>query len=292
MALDQARWNASAGVRCEFLLVNPPSPQSPAQGRDFAVVDPKSGNVAGQVAALAQLLKVNGPRGTTPMTQRLKELRQRLLREVSDGRRIMLSIVTDGLPTSPANGNCTLRDKQDFVEELRAFASTFNVFIVIRLATDDDETVDYYNKIDEEVELPLDILDDLQGEAKEVYDSQNGWFAYTPMIHRIREGGTMEKLFDLLDERPFTTVEISAFLELLLRGPDDAPFPRTPKELLEVVELAAARAPRVYDGRSGEMVPPVNMKVLKKALGRTAYGRAKALPGHMLRTVRKVFTTH
>lgn len=30
--------------------------------------------------------------------------------------------------------------------------------------------VKYYNRIDEELELPLDILDDLTGEAKELHE--------------------------------------------------------------------------------------------------------------------------
>lgn len=30
--------------------------------------------------------------------------------------------------------------------------------------------------------------DDLNGEAKELHAIGNGWFAYTPLLHRIREG--------------------------------------------------------------------------------------------------------
>jgi hypothetical protein len=30
--------------------------------------------------------------------------------------------------------------------------------------------------------------DDLTGEAKELHAIGNGWFAYTPLLHRIREG--------------------------------------------------------------------------------------------------------
>merc|ERR1712107_513166 len=37
MALEQAEWNARGGVRTEFLLLNPPCPQNPQNGRDFAV---------------------------------------------------------------------------------------------------------------------------------------------------------------------------------------------------------------------------------------------------------------
>merc|ERR1719464_1337809 len=123
-----------------------------------------------------------------------------------------------------------------FIQELRNFTQTFNSFVVIRLCTDDEAVVDFYNKIDEEVELPLDILDDIQGEAKEVYDSGNGWLTYSPMIHRIREGGTMNKLFDLLDERAFNIPEIAMFSEYILKRHGDLPFPRTGGELFQKVQ--------------------------------------------------------
>lgn len=197
----------------------------------------------------------------------------------------MLTIVTDGLPTSPNNGQCSNRDKSDFVQELRAFSSSFNSFIVIRLATDDDSTVDYYNKIDEELELPLDILDDLSGEAKEVHACGNGWFAYTPIIHRIREGGSLDKIFDLLDERALKVPEIAKFLELLFRGPDDEVFPRDPKELFKVAQEAAASAPRVFNGRLGRMSEVIDLKLLRKALGLSQLQRMKALPASMLRAL-------
>jgi len=285
MALDQAEWNARAGVRSEFILLNPPCPQNPQNGRDFFVIDPNAGNAKGQVEVLSRLLRNNGPRGATPLAQRLAQLTHRLQHEVRDHKRIMLTIVTDGLPTSPNDGTCTDRDRHEFVQMLRTFTHSFNSFVVIRLATDDDSTVDYYNKIDEELELPLDILDDLQGEAKEVHECGNGWFAYTPMIHRIREGGSFEKLFDLLDERAFKAHEISKFAEFLLRGPKDARFPREPRALLKVVRDAVAKAPLVYNGRLRRMTPVVDLKMLEKALGLSTLQRMKVLPARMIRAL-------
>jgi len=284
-ALDQAKWNATAGVRSEFILLNPPCPQNPLAGRDFAVVDPKNGSPAAQVEILRKILAQNGPRGTTPLTTRLQQLQRRLANEVKDGRRVMLSIVTDGMPTSPNNGTTSQHDRAAFVNQLRSFTSEFNAFVVIRLATDDEDTVDYYNRIDEELELPLDILDDLKGEADEVHACGNGWFVYTPLIHRIREGGTLEKLFDLLDERAFTMPEIAKFMELLFRGPNDAPFPRNPQELLKRGKEINARSVHVYDSRLDTTMPPLNIKLLEKALGQSSWQRLKASPGRLMRTL-------
>lgn len=211
MALEQAEWNACLGVRSEFVLLNSPSgiTEPSREGRDFVTIDPA-------VARLAELLKKNGPRGPTPLAYRIRQLTGRLRKAVKDDRRIMLSVVTDGIPTSTQS-----KPKDEFMQELREFVRQLNAFVVIRLATDDDEVVKYYNRIDEELELPLDILDDLTGEAKELHAIGNGWFAYTPLLHRIREGGALNKLFDLLDERTLRLPEIAEMLELLFRRPED-----------------------------------------------------------------------
>jgi len=285
MALAHAEWNARAGVRSEFLLLNPPCPQDPQEGRDFVAVDPGAGDAPRQVARLAGVLRDNGPRGVTPLTSRLRQLCGRLQHEVSGGRRIMLTIVTDGLPTADGNGQCTNRDRDAFVQELRTFTSTFNAFVVIRLATDEDSAIKYYNRIDEELELPLDILDDLRGEAQEVHDCGNGWLTYTPLIHRVREGGCLEKTFDLLDERALQLPEIAKVLEFLFQEAQDAPFPRNARELYRMASQAVASAPLVYDGRRDCMSPPVDLKRLRRALGLGALQRMRSLPARAVRAM-------
>ena len=64
----------------------------------------------------------------------------------------LLSVIaTDGEST---DGN--LADAMKPLEELP-------VWVVIRLCTDEDSVVEYWNNIDSQLELDMDVLDDLNG---------------------------------------------------------------------------------------------------------------------------------
>ena len=43
------------------------------------------------------------------------------------------------------------------------------VWVVIRLCTDEDKMVNYWNGIDNEIELNMDVIDDPLGEAEEIH---------------------------------------------------------------------------------------------------------------------------
>lgn len=265
-AVDQSWWSARVGARAEFVVVNPlPS------GRDTFVVDCEAGDPSGQVLELKKFLDCHGSSGRTPLVQRIQDIRTRLLNRKYLRDHVTLTIVTDGLPTigDPGGEDATEVgevERSSFVQELRTFAETFNSSLIIRLATDDATVIDYYNQIDDEVDLPLDILDDVQGESAEIHMAGNGWLTYTPMIHRIREAGVMDKLFDLLDERPLDAPEIATFLGYVLRKRGDPKLPSDPDILYQTVEAAVNAADLAFDGKSAKMAPPVSLKLLSKTL--------------------------
>jgi hypothetical protein len=73
------------------------------------------------------------------------------------------------------------------------------VWVVIRLCTDVDAIVDYWNNVDGQLELNMDVIDDPIGEGKEI-QQMNKWITYGEPLHRLREFGVTAKEIDMIDE--------------------------------------------------------------------------------------------
>ena len=157
------------------------------------------------------------PSGVTPLCRHIYEIREQILllapRLNAEGRKVSIIIATDGLPTDE-NGYGGSSRKEEFTSALRSLEG-LPVWIVIRLCTDEENVVDFYNDLDSQLELSLEVLDDFMGEAQEVYSS-NKWLNYSLPLHRCREMGFHHRLFDLLDERKFTKGELRDFCILML----------------------------------------------------------------------------
>jgi hypothetical protein len=128
------------------------------------------------------------------------------------GRKVVIVIATDGLPSNENDQRGPKHD-QEFVEALRLLEG-LPVWVVVRLCTDDKKTVDFYNDLDSQLELSLEVLDDFSGEALEVKED-NPWLNYALPLHRLREMGYHDRVFDMLDERALTKTEIRDFCSLL-----------------------------------------------------------------------------
>ena len=81
-----------------------------------------------------------------------------------NNQRVCVVIATDGQPTDEGF--------QAALGRLQALP----VWVVVRICTDEDSVIDYYNKLDAEMEAPMEVLDDLLGEAHEVCQL-NRWCA-------------------------------------------------------------------------------------------------------------------
>jgi len=151
------------------------------------------------------IMKSAQPGGVTPLIQHIEEIRQSV-KELepqlrADGCRVAIILATDGLPTdSRGYGGAAIQ--QQFVEALRGLEG-LPVWVVVRLCTDEENVVEFYNDLDGQLELSLEVLDDFLEEAKEVHE-HNPWLNYALPLHRLRELGYHHRIFDMMDERPFT----------------------------------------------------------------------------------------
>jgi len=179
------------------------------------------------------------------------------------GQCVVLVVATDGVPTG--NGY-SVDARTDFMNALRSLMNDQSVHVVLRLCTNEDSVIDFYNEVESDLEMPLDVLDDLEGESREIYKQGNGWFTYTPEIHRFREGGTFLSLFDVMDERRLNPSEAALLAQLLLRDKDDAPLPFESDEFLDRVRPLADQAAPKFCIRRRRFVQPVHFRGLRYAI--------------------------
>ncbi|KAK3262502.1 hypothetical protein CYMTET_28647 [Cymbomonas tetramitiformis] len=301
IAIAQAEWNAKVQTPCSFYLLNPANMSGDSvEGRDFCGIDTRfegKGSAETQITVLKKMLDSSGPRGVTPLAERIAAVHQRMKDPWAEGAKhsvgdalklqnqnAFLVLVTDGLPTTSHSASPTRQAKMDMVQELRKLTMALPVYVVVRLCTDEDDVVEYWNSLDEEVEFSLDVLDDLEGESSEIYKKCNRWLNYCPLLHTIREGGTNVKLLDLVDERSFTGGEVAAFCQLLFM--DD---PETQEALLDWRDVDAFcdelqkqvdASAHVYSPLWKRHMPMVDVAQVRRVLRQDAGGRTVA-PGSL-----------
>lgn len=132
-------------------------------------------------------------------------------------KKSLLVIITDGVPSDG-----------DLLSAMQPLKN-LPVKVVLRLITNDNSIVSYWNDIDKELNMDLDIIDDYRSESKEIH-SKNPWLTYTPDFHNLRIVGAFNpavfhdldincgNLIDLLDERPLTLKEIFCFSVFYIGG--------------------------------------------------------------------------
>lgn len=193
--------------------------------------------------ALEQLL-ASSPRGGTPICERIRRVVQMVRSQEqalrSKGQRAVVTIATDGISTDG-----------DVAAALKPLES-LPVWVVIKLCTDDDDVVGYWNEVDGELELDMDVLDDLCGEAKEV-TTVNPWLTYGLELHRLREWGSPHKLLDMLDEVQFSSDQAAELMSLILGAEAtvairDCPLELDPRGFAAALEQAQqpSRVPAVW----------------------------------------------
>lgn len=199
---------AALDAPCQFRFLN-----QPRSGSQSVVVRAPT-DVPSLMAACA-----SGPAGGTPLCAHVRQIAAEIAQDEARlraaGQQALLVIVTDGLPT---DGD---------LAAAMAPLGQLPVWVVVRLCTDEPDVLAFWSNLDAVVEVDMDVLDDLQGEAAECA-RHNGWLTYAPCLHRLREWGAHCKLLDLLDERRLAPVEVRELLSLVLGG---GPLPHPEADL-------------------------------------------------------------
>lgn len=167
-----------------------------------------TGDAAADNSSYATLRRLfsESPSGGTPLCRHIREVAAKIRSMepmlCSTGQRACVIVCTDG---EASDGN--------MAEAMRPLKE-LPVWVVVRLCTDEDRIVQYWNNIDQQLELSMDVLDDLSGEAQEV-KAANPWLTYGEPMHRLREWGTMQKEFDLLDETKLNMEQLWRFCTMM-----------------------------------------------------------------------------
>lgn len=197
-----------------FRLLNEPGIQ--AGPRQFSVNERGDEFLDEDVAIACSTIQNVSPRGVTPLVGHLQEIRDEIralegsLRQ--SGTQVAVVLATDGIPTD-SQGNPSEAVRRSFVQTLKSLEG-LPVWMVVKLCTDEESVVNYWNDLDGEVELSLEVLDDYPSEALEVH-KLNPWLNYSLPLHRIRELGFYDKTFDLIDERKLHKEELVPFFRVL-----------------------------------------------------------------------------
>jgi hypothetical protein len=223
------------------------------------------------LAVALSTIRNASPGGVTPLVGHVREIRQNVVALESqlrrEGTKVAIILATDGIPTDNV-GNSNKTVKGEFVEALRSLEG-LPVWVVVRLCTDDPDVVEFWNGLDGQLELSLEVLDDFCSEAQEIY-AHNKWLNYALPLHRCREMGFHHQLFDLLDERSLAKDELRDFFRILFGdgAMDGAPDPEAEWDVFvkRVAELTAAEKPQ-WNPVSKRAEPWVNVKQLKATYG-------------------------
>lgn len=138
------------------------------------------------------------------------------------------------------------------------------VWVVIRLCTDEEKIVNYWNNVDENLELEMDVLDDLAGEAQEIRNV-NPWLAYSEPIHRLREFGAVIKEMDLLDESLLSSEQMRVVVSTLISNGNYKEFTHPDEDWNAFITKTASSLPaslKVFDVLDKKVVPQINVAKL------------------------------
>lgn len=138
--------------------------------------------------------------------------------------------------------------------------------VIVRLCTEEQQVVDYWNNIDNQIELDIDVIDDQLGDAKQV-NEVNGWLTYGEPIHRLREFGASMKELDVIDESTLSSDQMRGICSYLFCNGDLNKIPHPGVEwrlFIKEIKNFNNKSPPVFCPISQTMKPWVDPVKLSK----------------------------
>ena len=135
----------------------------------FSIAEADAASIPSEVEKAMSIMQRARPGGVTPLNSHILSIHQSVNAIVpqlrAEGKKVAIILATDGLPTNE-QGLYNDYVREQFISSLRLLEG-LPVWVVIRLCTDENEVVSFYNDLDEQLELSLEVLDDFCGEAEE-----------------------------------------------------------------------------------------------------------------------------
>lgn len=250
-----------------FRMLNDPGRHVGPQ--QFGVADKgKQSLLSDDVQLVRRLMRKTPTVGSTPLTRHLREIRATLESMTptltKDRRKVVLVLATDGIPTNE-HGDASNHSMNEFAAILKSLEE-LPVWVVVRLCTDEEHVVEYYNGIDSQLERSVEVLDDFITESLEI-SQFNPWINYTLPLHRCREMGFQHRLLDLMDERPFTIGEMYDYCCLLFGDQKFRSIPDPASNFHLFLKGLAKIVPQEryqWNAVTKKMAPWIDVKELKR----------------------------
>jgi hypothetical protein len=257
--LQIVKYNINRNMAASYYLLNPASGEW-IQDKDYIVIDPNCLDRQEKFQVVEHLkqtlLDKSNIRGDTPLdriTNYFIYNRECFVRK--EVEIVCYNIITDGEPN----------DKLRFEFQLRELCRVHKVWLVVNLCTDDDSVVDYYNSLDTDLGSELagmDVLDDFESEAKEVWNIGNRFFNYSLDIHICRMAGCYSVVSDWMDEILLEPHYADKLIRELTGITDQrfgyTEFQDSIRSFVTRIDSINARYPAVYSIIKRDFVPVLN----------------------------------
>jgi von Willebrand factor type A domain len=205
-----SRWDEISGIAKSIAYLSDAS-ETPAEFRLLnlnkeKVVKVGQSNDEGKSLARAIALLSEAPRADTPICKAVNEVVVKM-KAMEDNLRAndqyaLVIILTDGESTDG-----------DVIAALKQLEG-LSVQIVIRVATDDNVVIEYWNKVNVAIDINVLVLDEFDCEASQI-EEVNGWLTYGAALHRAREYGVVLPFMDNVDYCQLSQADIKSVVQML-----------------------------------------------------------------------------